>query len=87
MEERLKAFINETKVTEGDCELHSKDLPILRFVLHQIVEMARDCLQKSEEKLVSSRYFYDMSENLERLLNEVMNSYIFLFVCVSFNNP
>ncbi|XP_034251530.1 microtubule-associated serine/threonine-protein kinase 3 isoform X2 [Thrips palmi] len=70
MEERLKAFINETKVTEGDCELHLKDLPILRFVLHQIVEMARDCLQKSEEKLISSRYFYDMSENLERLLSE-----------------
>lgn len=71
MEERLKAFISETKVTEGDCELHLKDLPILRFVLHQIVEMARDCLQKSEEKLISSRYFYDMSENLERLLSEV----------------
>ncbi|KAJ1531101.1 hypothetical protein ONE63_005926 [Megalurothrips usitatus] len=70
MEERLKAFINETKVTESDCELHLKDLPILRFVLHQIVEMARDCLQKSEEKLISSRYFYDMSENLERLLSE-----------------
>ncbi|KAK3912254.1 Microtubule-associated serine/threonine-protein kinase 2 [Frankliniella fusca] len=70
MEERLKAFINETKVTEGDCDLHLKDLPILRFVLHQIVEMARDCLQKSEEKLISSRYFYDMSENLERLHSE-----------------
>ena len=30
--------------------------------------MARDCLTKSEERLVTSRYFYEMSENLEKLL-------------------
>jgi len=30
--------------------------------------MARDCLQKSEDKLITSRYFYEMSENLEKLL-------------------
>jgi microtubule-associated serine/threonine kinase len=33
--------------------------------------MARDCLQKSEEKLITSRYFYEMSENLEKLLTQV----------------
>jgi len=32
--------------------------------------MARDCLQKSQEKLITSRYFYKMSENLESLLSE-----------------
>ena len=32
--------------------------------------MARDCLQKSEDKLITSRYFYEMSENLEKLLSQ-----------------
>lgn len=32
--------------------------------------MARDCLHKSHAKLITSRYFYEMSENLERLLSE-----------------
>lgn len=45
-------------------------LAIARFVHHQVIEMARDCLLKSQEKLISSRYFYEMSENLERLLSE-----------------
>lgn len=43
---------------------------ILRFVHHQVLETARDCLNKSESKLITSRYFYEMSENLERLLWE-----------------
>lgn len=32
--------------------------------------MARDCLHKSHAKLITSRYFYEMSDNLERLLAE-----------------
>lgn len=32
--------------------------------------MARDCLHKSHAKHITSRYFYEMSENLERLLYE-----------------
>ena len=35
---------------------------------NQVLEMARDCLTKSQERLVTSRYFYEMSENLEKLL-------------------
>ena len=35
---------------------------------YQVLEMARDCLTKSQERLVTSRYFYEMSENLEKLL-------------------
>lgn len=74
MEERLTNFINENKDIDeyevlshlvGDC------LPIVRFVHHQIIEMARDCLQKSQEKLITSRYFYEMTESLEHLLMEV----------------
>ena len=33
--------------------------------------MAKDCLQKSQEKVITSRYFYELSENLEKLLTEV----------------
>ena len=35
------------------------------------MEMVRDCLSKSQERCITSRYFYDLSENLEKLLNEV----------------
>lgn len=69
MEDRLSHFINENKLLEGGelCDA----LPIVRFVHHQVFEMARDCLHKSQAKLITSRYFYEMSENLERLLMEV----------------
>ncbi|XP_046406823.1 microtubule-associated serine/threonine-protein kinase 3 isoform X10 [Ischnura elegans] len=73
MEERLASLINENKTLEGieNLECLTPDcIPIIRFVHHQVLEMARDCLQKSEEKLITSRYFYEMSENLERLLTE-----------------
>nr|CAD7197637.1 unnamed protein product [Timema douglasi] len=73
MEERLKSFIEDNGSIEskGYFENLVKDsIPITRFVHHQILEMARDCLQKSQEKLITSRYFYEMSENLEKLLTE-----------------
>ncbi|XP_043281471.1 microtubule-associated serine/threonine-protein kinase 3 isoform X2 [Venturia canescens] len=73
MEERLTNFINENKeIDEYEVVSHmaQDSLPIIRFVHHQIIEMARDCLQKSQEKLITSRYFYEMSENLEHLLVE-----------------
>ncbi|KNC30597.1 hypothetical protein FF38_11951 [Lucilia cuprina] len=68
MEERLKHFINENK--SAACNSFRDSQPIVRFVHHQVLEMARDCLNKSEAKLITSRYFYEMSENLERLLLE-----------------
>ncbi|XP_001607681.2 microtubule-associated serine/threonine-protein kinase 3 isoform X2 [Nasonia vitripennis] len=73
MEERLTNFINENKdIDEYEMVTHmaQDSLPILRFVHHQVIEMARDCLQKSQEKLITTRYFYEMSENLEHLLME-----------------
>ena len=39
--------------------------------------MAKDCLQKSQEKLITGRYFYELSENLEKLLSEV-NCYCYI---------
>ncbi|EAT42068.1 AAEL006330-PB [Aedes aegypti] len=68
MEERLSHFINENKNIINDSARISQ--PIVRFVHHQVLEMARDCLHKSHAKLITSRYFYEMSENLERLLLE-----------------
>ncbi|XP_019753408.1 microtubule-associated serine/threonine-protein kinase 3 isoform X2 [Dendroctonus ponderosae] len=68
MEERLNNYNEENKTFDfgEDCDY----LPIVRFVHHQVLEMARDCLHKSQNKLITSRYFYEMSENLERLLTE-----------------
>lgn len=68
MEERLNNYIEENKIFDfgEECDY----LPIVRFVHHQVLEMARDCLHKSQNKLITSRYFYEMSENLERLLTE-----------------
>lgn len=73
MEERLTNFINENKDLdeyEVMANMTQDSLPILRFVHHQVIEMARDCLLKSQEKLITTRYFYEMSENLEHLLME-----------------
>uniref|UniRef100_A0A2K5SGQ4 non-specific serine/threonine protein kinase n=1 Tax=Cebus imitator TaxID=2715852 RepID=A0A2K5SGQ4_CEBIM len=43
---------------------------VLGFIHHQIVELARDCLAKSGENLVTSRYFLEMQDKLERLLQD-----------------
>lgn len=73
MEERLKSFVDDYKSVDEKLKNLIKDsVPIIRFVHHQIIEMSRDCLQKSEDKLITSRYFYEMTENLEKLLSEVM---------------
>lgn len=69
MEERLSHFINENRNAVSGGSFRDS-MPIVRFVLHQVVEMARDCLHKSHAKLITSRYFYEMSDNLERLLAE-----------------
>ncbi|XP_076354933.1 microtubule-associated serine/threonine-protein kinase 3-like isoform X3 [Tachypleus tridentatus] len=66
MEDRLEKFIEDGQ--ELDPNLNSD--AVTRFAHFQVIEMARDCLQKSKEKLVTSRYFYEMSENLEKLYSE-----------------
>merc|ERR1719474_1408761 len=77
MEERLRNFIRDHEHAEklvaeageeGGGVLPQDSIAIVRFVHHQVLEMARDCLTKSQERLVTSRYFYEMSENLEKLL-------------------
>uniref|UniRef100_A0A1I8A1B2 non-specific serine/threonine protein kinase n=1 Tax=Steinernema glaseri TaxID=37863 RepID=A0A1I8A1B2_9BILA len=39
-----------------------------RFLLHQIVEIAADCLFKSKEDIITCAYFCDMSQRLEDTL-------------------
>lgn len=48
---------------------------VLGFIQHQLVELARDCLDKSQNGLVTSRYFVELQEKLEKLLHEVGGSY------------
>ncbi|XP_075467186.1 microtubule-associated serine/threonine-protein kinase 3 isoform X3 [Ascaphus truei] len=43
---------------------------VLGFIHHQIIELARDCLDKSKEALVSSRYFVELQEKLEKMLQD-----------------
>ncbi|XP_061775787.1 microtubule-associated serine/threonine-protein kinase 3 isoform X2 [Nerophis ophidion] len=43
---------------------------VLGFIQHQLLELARDCLDKSQEGLVTSRYFVELQEKLEKLLHE-----------------
>ncbi|KAM6228321.1 microtubule-associated serine/threonine-protein kinase 4-like isoform 1-T1 [Spheniscus humboldti] len=66
MEERLRDIIIN----------HSPDniLPladgVLSFTHHQITELARDCLDKSHQGLVTSRYFLELQQKLDKLLQE-----------------
>ncbi|XP_049442899.1 microtubule-associated serine/threonine-protein kinase 2 isoform X3 [Epinephelus fuscoguttatus] len=43
---------------------------VLSFIYHQLIELSRDCLEKSREGLITSRYFYELQENLEKLLQD-----------------
>ncbi|XP_076000810.1 microtubule-associated serine/threonine-protein kinase 3 isoform X2 [Genypterus blacodes] len=43
---------------------------VLGFIQHQLLELARDCLDKSQSGLVTSRYFMELQQKLEKLLHE-----------------
>ncbi|XP_041127358.1 microtubule-associated serine/threonine-protein kinase 2-like isoform X5 [Polyodon spathula] len=66
MEERLADFISSCAP--------EKVMPladgVLSFIHHQVIELSRDCLDKSREGLITSRYFYELQENLEKLLQD-----------------
>lgn len=67
MEERLAEFISSNA---PDSVLPLAD-GALSFIHHQVIEMARDCLGKSQSGLITSQYFYELQENLEKLLQDV----------------
>ncbi|KAG8441410.1 hypothetical protein GDO86_006956 [Hymenochirus boettgeri] len=68
MEDRLRVFIssfspeNVLPLADG----------VLNFIHHQIVELARDCLSRSTEGLITSTYFYQLQDNLEKLLMDAV---------------
>ncbi|XP_029331849.1 microtubule-associated serine/threonine-protein kinase 2 isoform X3 [Mus caroli] len=66
MEERLADFISSNT---PDSVLPLAD-GALSFIHHQVIEMARDCLDKSRSGLITSHYFYELQENLEKLLQD-----------------
>nr|XP_014351941.1 PREDICTED: microtubule-associated serine/threonine-protein kinase 3-like [Latimeria chalumnae] len=66
MEERLQDII--TNFSPG-CTLPLAD-GVLSFIYHQIIELARDCLDKSRGALVTSRYFMELQEKLEKMLQD-----------------
>ncbi|XP_053226312.1 microtubule-associated serine/threonine-protein kinase 1 isoform X4 [Podarcis raffonei] len=66
MEEKLKDFI---KSYEPDSVLPLAD-GALSFIHHQVIELARDCLAKSQEGLITTVYFYELQENMEKLLKD-----------------
>uniref|UniRef100_UPI00398EB762 microtubule-associated serine/threonine-protein kinase 1-like n=1 Tax=Pristiophorus japonicus TaxID=55135 RepID=UPI00398EB762 len=66
MEERLQEFFT---VNAPENVLPLAD-GVLSFIHHQIIEMSRDCLDKSHEGLITSRYFFELQENLEKLLQD-----------------
>ncbi|XP_045866730.1 microtubule-associated serine/threonine-protein kinase 2 isoform X4 [Meles meles] len=66
MEERLAEFISSNT---PDSVLPLAD-GTLSFIHHQVIEMARDCLDKSRNRLITSHYFYELQENLEKLLQD-----------------
>ncbi|XP_041646922.1 microtubule-associated serine/threonine-protein kinase 3 isoform X2 [Cheilinus undulatus] len=66
MEERLLEIITHCS---PDSSLPLAD-GVLGFIQHQLVELVRDCLDKSQKGLVTSRYFAELQEKLEKLLHE-----------------
>ncbi|XP_008315563.1 microtubule-associated serine/threonine-protein kinase 1 [Cynoglossus semilaevis] len=66
MEERLAEFIHSYS---PESVLPLAD-GVLSFIHHQIAELSRDCLTKSHEGLITSVYFCELQENLEKLLHD-----------------
>lgn len=67
MEERLAEFIQNYS---PESVLPLAD-GVLSFIHHQVAELSRDCLTKSREGLITSIYFCELQENLEKLLHDV----------------
>ncbi|KAM8745768.1 microtubule-associated serine/threonine-protein kinase 2 isoform 3-T3 [Acanthopagrus schlegelii] len=66
MEERLAELLSSS-APEKVCPLADG---VLSFIHHQLIELSRDCLEKSREGLITSRYFYELQESLEKLLQD-----------------
>lgn len=66
MNEKLEKFIQDNPELIPEVASDA----VTRFVHHQAIEVAKDCLQKSKDELLTSHYFHEMSENLDKLMIE-----------------
>ncbi|XP_041827949.1 microtubule-associated serine/threonine-protein kinase 1-like isoform X2 [Melanotaenia boesemani] len=66
MEERLSEFI---QAFSPEYVLPLAD-GVLSFIHHQIAELARDCLAKSHDGLITSVYFFELQKSLEKLFHD-----------------
>uniref|UniRef100_A0A9J8DAN5 non-specific serine/threonine protein kinase n=1 Tax=Cyprinus carpio carpio TaxID=630221 RepID=A0A9J8DAN5_CYPCA len=68
MEERLldviRQFSPDSTLPLGD--------GVLGFIQHQLVELARDCLDKSQKGMITSLYFIELQDKLEKMLHEAL---------------
>lgn len=44
---------------------------VARFMHRQVLELARDCLEKALAGLITCRYFFELTEKLEKLVTDV----------------
>ncbi|XP_053474505.1 microtubule-associated serine/threonine-protein kinase 4 isoform X2 [Ictalurus furcatus] len=65
MEERIQEIISSSSPENGVLADG-----VLSFAHHQIIELARDCLEKSRLGHITSRYFCELTDKLERLFQE-----------------
>lgn len=49
---------------------------VLGFIQHQLVELARDCLDKSQKGMITSLYFIELQDKLEKMLHEVRQEFL-----------
>uniref|UniRef100_A0A3B4B988 Microtubule-associated serine/threonine-protein kinase pre-PK domain-containing protein n=1 Tax=Periophthalmus magnuspinnatus TaxID=409849 RepID=A0A3B4B988_9GOBI len=45
---------------------------VLSFIQHQLLELTRDLLDKSRQRLVTTRYFCELQDSLEKLLQDAL---------------
>ncbi|GAA6073423.1 microtubule-associated serine/threonine-protein kinase 1 isoform X1, partial [Tachysurus ichikawai] len=74
MEERMADFI-QSYTPENVLPLADG---VLSFIHHQIAELSRDCLTKSREGLITTVYFYELQENLDKLLHDVSLCHVYM---------
>ena len=67
MEERLRNFVSSNQTLDEEQESNA----VLSFLHHQVLQLAQDCLTKSQNKMVTRAYFYELLDNLEKLLVDV----------------
>nr|KAG5689984.1 hypothetical protein BaRGS_008529 [Batillaria attramentaria] len=66
MEVRLQQFLSANQQLDEEQESDA----VLSFLHHQVLQLAHDCLTKSQDKMITRAYFYELLDNLEKLLQD-----------------